>query len=369
MNKKILYCIESLHNSGGMERVLTTKANYLSEHYNYDVHIALRKEDSRPFFPLSPKVICHNLDSKSYNDYKKNLTALLYEIKPNISISMCGSEFSFLYKIKDGSKKIAEFHFTKYYLSYLVNGIENLRFRNLHRIKASWIQKREARYAKHYDKVVLLTKQDLEIWGSPPNMTYIHNPLSFRSDKVSSLTNKKIVAVGRFIAQKGFLLLIEAFRIIAKKFPDWKLEIYGEGQELQLMQKRIKDYSLENQVVLCEPTNNIQDVFLQSSLFVFPSIYEGFGLVLTEAMECGVPCIAFDCECGPREIIKDRRNGYLVKNKDVESFAKKMMLLMQDNYLRIQMGKRAKEDVSSFYLENIMEHWHQLFINLCSSRL
>lgn len=361
---KIVYCIESLYKSGGMERVLTTKANYLSEQYGHEVHIVTMGGEHQPYFPLSEKIICHNLSVISKKDYRKKLVQLLYSLRPHITISMYGPEFTFLYKIKDGSKKIVEFHFTKYYLTYLVRGIHTLRFRRLHLLKAWLLQKREALYASRYDKVVLLTQQDLQIWGNKPNMCYIYNPVSFYSEEVSHMTNKRIIAMGRYIAQKGFDLLIDAFAKIASKYPDWELCIFGEGQDAVFFQNKIKSYRLEKQIHLCPSTHDVKQELLASSIFVFPSRYEGFGLVLTEAMECGLPCIAFDCECGPREIISDRESGFLVKNGDISILAEKMDCLMQNPELRNIMGKKGKQRVEMFYAQNIMPKWQQLFTQI-----
>ncbi len=363
---KIVYCIHSLHHSGGMERVLTTKVNYLADHYGHEVHIALRKSEGNPFFTLSSSVICHDLQANSNSEHQKKLTSLLMLLRPHITISMYGSEFKFLYKIKDGSKKIVEFHFTKYYLSHLVNGIEHLPFRFLHQLKAWLLQKKEEKYTTYYDKVVLLTQADSELWGNKPNMCYIHNPLSFRSEEVSPLLNTRIIAVGRYIAQKGFGLLIDAFSTIAIDFPEWELVIYGEGQDKKLLEHRIKHYHLEKQVLLYPAEKNIQKKIIESSIFAFPSIYEGFGLVLTEAMECGLPCIAFDCECGPKEIIIPNISGFLVENKNLEELASRMKLLMSDLQLRKKMGSMGKEQVSQFYIEQIMRRWNQLFVELNS---
>lgn len=358
---KIVYCIDSLSNSAGMERVLTTKANYLSENYKYDVYIVTKKGKHKPFFELHDKIKVIYLNAKSNKEHKKKLSEALLKIKPNITISLYGPEASFLYKIKDGSKKIIEFHFSKYYLTHLVKGIKYLKFRRLHLLKAWYIQKKEEYLASKYDKVVLLTKQDLKLWGNKKNMTYIHNPLSFRSEKVSILENKRIIAVGRLIAQKGFDLLIESFNFVSQKYPDWTLDIYGEGQDYGLLNELILKYNLIGKVNIHLTVPNIKDKLLESSIFVFPSRYEGFGLVLTEAMECGLPCIAFDCECGPREIIKDGETGYLVKDYDIHTFANRIIELILDINKRKQFGCSAKKNVSDFYCENIMNVWNYLF--------
>lgn len=361
---KIVYCISSLNNPGGMERVLTTKVNYLAEHLGYEVHIVTMYSKRDPFFTLSPQIQCHNMNVTTEKKHREKLEQLLFQIHPQITVSMYGPEYSFLYKMKDGSKKVVEFHFSKYYLSHLVNGIPYLRFRTLHRIKAWLLQKREEKYAPQYDKVVLLTHQDMELWGARPNMCYIHNPLSFRSDQVSTLENKQIIAMGRYIAQKGFDILIDAFSLIAGSFPEWKLNIYGEGQDQILLEQKIKEYQLEKQVRLYPPTKQVKEKFLESSIFVFPSRYEGFGLVLTEAMECGLPCIAFDCECGPREIIESHKTGFLVEKGNKTEFANRMKELMENPDSRKRMGIAGKERAYKFYTEQIMQQWNQLFSEL-----
>lgn len=358
---KIVYCIDSLSHSAGMERVLTTKANYLSENYKYDVYIVTKKGKHNPFFELYDKIKIVFLDANSNKDYYKKLSEALLEIKPDIAISLYGSEASFLYKIKDGSKKIIEFHFSKYYLTHLVNGIKVLKYRRLHLLKAWYIQKKEEYLASKYDKVVLLTKQDLELWGNKGNMTYIHNPLSFRSDKVSCLENKKIIAVGRLIAQKGFDLLIESFDFVSQKYPEWTLDIYGDGPDYELLNALILKYNLSDNIKLHTPVLNIKEKLLESSIFVFPSRYEGFGLVLTEAMECGLPCIAFDCECGPREIIEDNVSGFLVPKFDLNEFSLKICFLIENFEQRKILGSNSKRLAENFNIDLIMKKWNILF--------
>lgn len=362
----IAYCISSLNVPAGMERVLVTKANYLAEQSGYIVHI-ITMYDNGSFFSLSNKIICHNMDVKNARDHRKKLENILFDIRPDITVSMYGAEHSFLYKIKDGSKKIVEFHFSKNYLIHLVNGIHHLQYRFLHKIKVWLIQKKQSYYASKYDKVVLLTQRDLELWGNKPNMCYIHNPLSFKSNDKSDLKHKRIIAVGRLIAQKGFDLLIEAFSLISPDFPDWEVVIFGDGQDADYLNDKLRKTNLEKQIKIYSSTNNIKEELLNSSLFVFPSRYEGFGLALTEAMECGLPCIAFDCECGPSEIISDNKDGFLVETKNTMALAEKMKKLMQNESLRKEMGNRAQENVVRFYPENIMLQWNNLFKQFISA--
>lgn len=361
---KLLYCIGGLINSGGLERVLVSKVNFLVEMAGYEVHILVGGQEAKPFFAISPLVHLHYCGDCSNREFRHKLEALIYSIQPQVTISMGGREQSFLYKIKDGSAKVLEFHFTKNYLVHLVRGIRSINFRWLHLLKAHYIQFCNERYSRHYDRVVLLTHQDLELWGNRDNMCYIPNPLSFRSDDKADLSQKQIIAVGRLISQKGFDLLIEAFNNIAPQFKDWNLSIWGSGQDHTLLQNMIDQYNLSNRIKINAPVNNISQQMLKSSIFVFPSRYEGFGLVLTEAMECGLPCVAFDCECGPREIIDDNRNGLLVKVGDVESLSSALSSLMGNDTLRSEMGIQSIDFAKKFYCESVMPQWVELFNKL-----
>jgi len=365
---KIAYIITKLSNSGGIERVLSTKVNYLADVLEYEIHIIVAGKAEKPFFPFSGRIYFHfpDMDTRNHSrrEYQQKLFQKLEEVRPDITISMFGLEAEFLYKAKDGSKKLLEFHYSKNYLTHLINGIHSLKCRPLYKIKAWFIQMKKAYFASKYDKIVLLTQKDLNLWGCKSNMCFIHNPLSFRCEEKSNLELKRIIAVGRLIAQKGFDLLIDAFQLIAPDFPDWEIAIFGEGQDKQFLNNKIRQAKLEKQITIYPPSSNIKEKMLQSSLFVLPSRYEGFGLVLTEAMECGLPCIAYDCECGPSEIISNNENGILVPTGNIIQLSDAMRTLMINPSLLKKMGNESKVKVSGFYVDNVMQQWQKLFIEL-----
>ncbi|NML37266.1 glycosyltransferase family 4 protein [Chitinophaga sp. G-6-1-13] len=355
---KILYCIFALDVPGGMQRVLTTKANYLAENAGYQVHIAICSgEPGAAFYPLSPKITVHQV----HEPYRQKLTSLLFSLKPAITVSMYGKEHRFLYKINDGSRKILEFHFTRNYLLHLVRGIKNLRFRKLRLVYVWLIQQQERRFSRHYDRLVLLTNADKKLWRDQSNIAVIPNPLPFTSPEKSNLTVKRVIAIGRLMAVKGFDLLIDAWRLVVLDYPDWELAIFGEGQDEALLAGKIKEYGLTETVALQPPTQDVRREFLQSAICAFPSRSDGFGLVLIEAMECGVPCVAFDCECGPGEIITDEVNGLLVPQQDVAMFAAALMRLMASRTLREDLGAKAIQMASKYRADKIMPHWEELF--------
>lgn len=376
---KIVYSVANIENSGGIERVICTKANFFADVLGYEVHIITLQETKNAFFPFSDKIelhslgidtICHKswmiLGSKSKKEYQKKLFQKLEEIKPDVTISVFGLDAEFLYKAKDGSQKVLEFHFTKNYLKHLGDALVNDRWRLLRKGWLIFLSKREEYYVGKYRHVVLLTEKDKQLWGRGDRFTVIPNPLSFTSSRSAELENKVIVAIGRYMPQKGFDLLIHAFSLLQVHFPDWKLCIYGEGQERILLQDLINKFSLQHNVFLKSPQKDIYSVMLDASLFVFPSRYEGFGLVLIEAMECGLPCVAFDCECGPSEIITEGQDGFLVELCNVEQMVEKMKVLINDEMLRKKMGKSAKENVKRFGVDQIMEQWKSYLQNLIS---
>jgi glycosyltransferase involved in cell wall biosynthesis len=354
----IVYCIFSLIPPGGMQRTLTVKANYLADVAGHSIHVVTRSAScGRAYFALSPGVIVHHTGRA----YKAALTELLYTIRPDVTISLYGEESKWLYKLQDGSKKILEFHFTRNHLVHLVRGLPNVRLRKLRLQYARLLQYLEERCAHHYDRLILLTEADRSLWGHPSNAVVIPNPLSFTSPAKSDLQTKRILSTGRLIATKGFDLLIDSFSLVAAKHPDWKLSIFGEGQDKQFLLDKIRHYKLEEQVEILPPTLDIAAEMLQSAIYAAASRYEGFGLVITEAMECGVPCVAFDCECGPGEIISNGVDGILVEPQDTEKFAAALLLLIGSPELRGRMGRNACTSAGRFAAPAVMHCWESLF--------
>ena len=191
---KIIYCIDSLSSSGGTERVLSTKVNWLAQQKNIEVILISIKEDKPPFFYLHNKVrhIVLDINLKNRDAYKNALIKIVEKEHPDVTVAVSGYAVKVLPTLKDRSKKILEFHYTKNFLVNFVKGIQHLRFRQLHILKMKWLQWKLAQQALKYDIFVGLTAKDVDLWGNPKNMTYIHNPLSFRSEIKSNCENKII---------------------------------------------------------------------------------------------------------------------------------------------------------------------------------
>lgn len=374
---KLAYCIPGLYASGGMERVLTLKANYLAEKLGYDVTIILTEEKGRKlYYDLSPLVKVINLDinfdriaernlAKRFYKYfrcqrlyKKRLKETLCELHPDITISTLRREINFITSIPDGSRKIGELHFSRY------------SYRNFNDIKAPasirklaaklWMKQLIGKLEK-LAKFVVLTNEDREKWVELHNVTCIHNPSTFRAPRLSDGESKRVLAVGRYTYQKGFDLLLPAWKIVCEKHPDWELIIYGDGERTSY-QKLADELELSRKTCrLEESTSQVAEEMASSSIFVLSSRYEGMPMVLGEAMACGIPPVAFACPCGPRDIITDGEDGLLAENGNVEQLAEKLNYLIENESIRKQMGKNAVVNIQHFNLENIMREWDELF--------
>lgn len=375
---KIIYCTHSLYNPGGMERVLVNKVTYLVERLHWNVSIVTTDQKGRPSFYVLPKgvkLIDLNINYSDDNiktpigkiggylkkrrKHRKLLSAILFQEKADIVVSLYPSESSFLPKIKDGSKKVLELHYCKFFrLQYGRKGI------------LGWIDKLRTRQdesiVRRFDRFVVLTQEDRGYWGDIPNIQVIPNAAKLLGQQFSNLSKKRVIAVGRLDYQKGFDRLIQAWELIQENgtFHDWQLDIFGQGEWREMLQQMIDGKRLQANMHICSPTKNIGTEYTHSSLLVMSSNYEGFPMVMIEAMACGLPVVAFDFKCGPKDIIQDGKNGLLVSNGDIQGLADAMMTLMGNEALRKMMGEEARKVISTYSEETVMSQWIRLFTDL-----
>ena len=373
---KIVYCTPALYMAGGVERVLTLKANYFAEHFGYDITIILTEGEDRPlFYPLSEKVKVVNLNigfeelwtcsfikkvfvylKKQYL-FKKLLKQELLRIRPDITISLLRREINFLTSINDGSKKIGELHVNRSNYRNFEQGDANV-IKNL--FSKFWMNSL-VRNLKHLDKFVVLTEEDSRNWTELNNVVVIPDPLTFSSLSISPLSEKRVISVGRYVYQKGFDLLLQSWSIVEKECPDWSLTIIGQGNRLEY-ESLIDELQVDrSRCKLMGPTGNIQDEYINSSLLVMSSRFEGFGMVLVEAMSCGLPVVSFDCPCGPKDIIQDHVDGLLVENGNIDKLADSIIWMIQHPEQRKAMATKAVENVQRFRMDQIADLWKSLF--------
>lgn len=376
---KIVYCTPSLYMAGGVERVLTLKANYFADNYGYDVTIITTDgEDKNCFFPLSDKVKVINLGihfedmwHRSFlkrlcmylpkeRQFKKLLTTELNRIKPDITISVLRREINFLTEIHDGSKKIGEIHINRaHYRNFTPN-----RTNPFKAIFAKFWMHGLVKKLKKLDRFVVLTEYDRQAWQEIPRVDVIANPLPFYPDIINTVRRKRIISVGRYFDEKGYDMLLKVWAIVEKECDDWELDIYGDGNKLYY-EKIASMLALDRQ--RCRLNDSISDVqreYLDSSLFVCTSRFEGFGMGIIEAMACGLPVVAFDCLWGPRSIITDGEDGLLVENGNIEKMAETLLSLVNHPERISEMGMNARKNVQRFNIDTIAKKWKRLFDSL-----
>jgi glycosyltransferase involved in cell wall biosynthesis len=215
--------------------------------------------------------------------------------------------------------------------------------------------------AKKFNHFIVLTEGNKKEWPSLRNMMVIPNPLSFYPEKSSQLTNKKVIAVGKQSYQKGYDLLLPAWKLVVEKHPDWQLEIYGKKEPLLKLSDQADALNIGNNVFFFDPVQNIVEKYLESSIYVMSSRFEGFGMVLIEAMACGVPCVSFNCNYGPADIIQDGIDGFIIENGNIRLLAERINVLIEDTDLRKKIGLNAKENVKRYFPAKIINQWDDLF--------
>ena len=378
---KILYVIKSIAKLGGLDRVWVERMNHLAEHCSHDVYLLTYEQGNHPIsYPLSTSIkhvdigvrfftLCKETIYKRALTYykmrrtfKKRLCCQIEKISPDVVI--CTTDafplLNIITKASNGCYKIIESHVAKY--DFLK--APHFQYSSILHKLFTCFDHYMIKQIKSCDKFIVLTLDDYEEWKNLiPQIEIIPNPVSFIPEKQSTLKEKKIISIGRLTFQKGFDLLISAWDIVYKRHNDWTLTIYGNGDDLKYLQNLIRTKEVKN-IFIHEAVTDICNKYIESSIYVMSSRYEGFGLVLIEAMSCGLPCISFDCPHGPKEIIIHNENGILIENGNIEKMAENICFLIENEDERIKMGNKAKESTQRYQKKDIMKRWEILFNNI-----
>lgn len=377
---KIVYCLNSIRGLGGVQRVTIVKVNAFADIEGNEVYVVVTDNKHATLVSeLSPKVHLIDLNINYYRGdrgrskianiivykqkmrkHRKALEAFLRNLKPSIVVSVGGFEKYMLLSMRNRTWMVVrEFHFVR---NYRKDHCKTW----FDRVQATLTDFYDFHFMeKKYDRIVILTDEDKEKnWKGWNNVEVIPNPVSYLCNDPSPLTDRCIAYAGRFDPIKNCRSMVNAFRIVAQRHPDWILKLYGEGNEYQSLKNQISELGLENNVLLMGFTKDIMNAYRQSSISLLSSLSEGFALVIVEAMECGVPVVSYQCPYGPKDLISEGKDGFLVPVGDEQMMADRICTLIEDEQLRRRMGVAAKDKAKQYHLDIIIDRWMQLFNDL-----
>ena len=373
---RILYITDALAVWGGIERVLSDKMNWFVREYGYEIYVVTADQGAHPIpFPLDERIHVKDLNIRFHQQYqyrglkrilkyreleqlfRNRMILYISEIKPDVISCIRDGYASAVLGTKMSIPVIFESH--AMYRDVL---FENSTLS--HRFITYW----KRRKLRKLDQLITLTQGDAEDWKRVcnnvcviPNVVHLNE-----SGNYSQCNSKKAIFVGRFDVQKDFGTMLKVWSLVQKRHPEWILNVYGNGELKPKYEELVADKKMN--VVIHPAVPDIMEKYKESSMLLMSSLYEPFGLVLVEAMSCGLPVVAFNCPYGPSDIINDGIDGFLVENRNIEAFADRVCQLMENDDLRQRMGKSAILSAQRYKAGAIMPQWKSLFTNLVSSQ-
>ena len=381
---KIVYVYPKFTALAGTERVLIDKMNYLANQEDIEVIVITHEQGNHPFaYPLSSKVTHVDLNVRfltlfKYNiivrlikrkQYKKLLVAKFNELISNIrpSIVVATTYYPYLLTLINSSphhfKKVLESHID---IRYLHSNDPQTKKNLIKRIRSIHNMNNLNREARSFDILVTLDDKDAVDWSKYLRTQVIINVVHLNDTaRISNQESKHIIFVGRYTVQKGIPDLFRIWEKVFAKYSDWHLDLYGDGDMRDI--PFTEDYRKNRNIHVHPSDPDIFSRYIESSIFVLTSLFEPFGLVIVEAMSCGLPVVAFDCPSGPANIINDGVDGFLIKNRDIDEFAEKLCMLIESPQLRLEIGKSAVLFSQRYSAEQVMPQWISLFNQLLSN--
>lgn len=374
---RILYIIDGMFNSAGRERVIANKARFLSLMGHKVTIMTTDQRDRKSYYSLPDEVTMIDLKI-NYDEYygkgivkklishrkknilfKKRLKAFLRSNPQDVIVTLMDRYVPAILSLSEKSVTVYEHHFNKFAM-YDLRESRTKQFlqQMVYNIKDWYYTKF---YYRKLDIFAVLTEEDKDYWGNCfKNIVCMPNSITYNTNRTATLNNKRVITVGRLTYQKGYDRLIKVWCGIEQKFPEWQLHIYGNGEDKDMLLTMIENNGLKN-VKIFPPTTEIEDRLLDASIYVMTSRFEGLPMVLLEAMAVGLPLVSFDCKCGPKDVIDDKINGYLIPDGDLKLMEERICNLMYDETIRKQQGYESKKAAKRFSHEEIMKKWILLF--------
>jgi glycosyltransferase involved in cell wall biosynthesis len=356
---KLLYIVPKIKDAGGVARVLSIKANYFVENFGYEVHILSQNEENIwPFYTFNSKIIFHDMILEGnvfsfFKTFKKAVNQNIKEIKPDVILVADNGLKAFLFPliVKTKTPIVFESHGSKF--------IEE---DNKKRIFFSKIKYQFKNYGvRRFNSFVALSNENLKEWNVK-NGVVISNPSWIQTKITSGLQHKKVIVIARNSYEKGLDRLLLIWREIMDEHPDWTLDIYTD--DINSLKRAAMNLRIYSRINYLKFVRNVEEKYLEASIYAMTSRFEGFPMVLLEAMASGLPCIAYDCPSGPRAIINNGENGFLIPDNNIEMYVKKLSFLIENEEVRFKFGHHAKETSENFNVDKIMKEWKLFLENL-----
>ena len=375
----------------GVERVLSQRLSLLADSGLYDVYLITCNQYGAPLsFPISDKV--HHIDLStrfllrcsyhglfryidrfvSKKKYVKAICHCLESINPDVitCVDQHVADLEAVLKVKTNAVKVVECHSGRAsYFSNLKKINHTYRFYLGNRLKSKLV-----RAIEKFDKVVVMTEAEKHDWHMDDHVVCIPNMLAYypTDDTICSHeTRYQIVSIGRYAYQKGYDMLVEAWNQVQRRHPHWTLHTYGSCDDgaggYDQLKETIEKKRIPN-LFLHTATTDVYAQYMQSDFYVMSSRFESFGLVLIEAMSCGLPVVSFDCKYGPRSIISDGHTGFLVPANQVSQLAEAICSLIENEEKRREMAVEARRESINYHPDRIMPHWHAFYESLGKER-
>lgn len=350
---KILYLVNGIRGSGGLERVLLQKASFLAEEYGHSVRIqVLNEAPGAPFYPISRAVGIGHFSATGrglgyLKAYLHGVRRALAEFQPDV-LAVCD----------DGMKAVL----LPALLPRPRPPMVYERHASIRLSTSPWKRWIMRRLIRGFDRIVALTPAGASEWPGA-RVEVIPNARPTFEDETTTDRLPQLLCVGSLSWNKGYDLLIDAWARIAASHPDWSVHVYGKGDPSAYL-AQADALGVGNRIKFYPPVPDIESKYRQASLLVLPSRSEGFGMVLIEAMSCSLPCIAFDCPTGPGDILSHGKDGWLVPAQDVAALALAMSQLIENRHLRESLEQAGLQTARKYDIRVIGPQWHALFTSL-----